>query len=158
MLDLVPALPEDEDFLLAVYASTRREEVALWGWDAEKQAGFLRMQFSMQRQSYELQFPGADQRLILTDGHRAGRLILHRTPTEIRVVDIALLPEYRGAGIGTRVIQGLQAEAAAAHLPLRLSVDKSNPARRLYERLGFRLIGENESRFAMEWRDPKTKG
>ena len=61
---------------------------------------------------------------------------------EIRIVDIALLPEFCNRGIGTTLLRGLQSEAAAAGKPLRIHVERFNPAMRLYERLGFRPVAD----------------
>lgn len=151
MLQTVPAGPADQEFLFQVYAGTRKAEVSAWGWNEAQQEAFLRMQFHARNQSYEWQYPDADHRIILHNGRPAGRLLVNRTEQEIRLVDIGLLPEHRGAGLGSALIQELQAEAAEAARPLRLRVDKSNPALRLYERLGFVITGENEMAYAMEW-------
>src|SRR4051794_24434685 len=108
------ACPEDEAFLYQVYASTRAEEMALTNWSVAQQAAFLRMQFNAQRQSYLIQFPAATYQIILREENAIGRLILNRTNKEILLMDIALLPAYRNAGIGTQLIQALQAEASQA--------------------------------------------
>lgn len=151
MLQLTPLHPEDEAFAYAVYASTRREEVAAWGWDEAQQNAFLRMQFQMQRRAYALQFPAAEHSLIVQDGQPVGRLIVLHDDQAIGLTDIALLPAFRGRGLGSAIIRGLQAEAAAAGKPLQLQVMKTNPARRLYERLGFTVCGETATHYAMQW-------
>jgi ribosomal protein S18 acetylase RimI-like enzyme len=155
MVRTVPVSGGDGPFLYEVYAGTRRAEIAGWGWEAAQQDAFLRMQFQAQSGAYAAQWPDADHRLILDEaGRRVGRIFVVRTPAELRLVDIALLPECRGSGIGTALVRELQAQAAAAGLPLRLSVARSNDgARQLYERLGFREIGQDEVYAAMEWRD-----
>jgi ribosomal protein S18 acetylase RimI-like enzyme len=149
---LRPARPDDEVFLFELYASTRREEVAAWGWNDAQREAFLKMQFNAQAQHYRSQYRGADHRIILVAGQMAGRLYVWRADGQILLVDIALLPAYRGAGVGTEVIGGLLAEAEAADQPVLLHVRKPNPARRLYERLGFVQIGETEMDFEMRWR------
>ena len=147
------AQPEDEPFLFEVYASTRLDEVAAWGWNAAQQQAFLRMQFSAQQRTYPLESLQDDHWIILLNERRIGRIIIFRTDDELRLADIALLPEYRNAGIGTLLIQDLLAEAAAVGKPVRLRVLQSNSAAaRLYERLGFVKIGESDSHFQMEWR------
>ncbi len=154
MIEQVPARPEDADFLLELYASTRREEVAAWGWEKGQQDAFLQMQFQAQSRSYQLQFPGADHCILLHEGELIGRLLVHRTDQEIRLVDIALLPAFRGQGHGGAIICDLQAEAAAGGKPLRLSVLPQSPARRLYERLGFTVTAEDNQHCAMTWQSP----
>ncbi len=152
MLRTVPVCPDDEAYLFQVYASTRSEEVAAWGWDAAQQDAFLRMQWRAQQVSYQRQYPDADHRVVVHHDQRVGRLIVVRAEQAIRLADIALLPEFRRAGLGTLLVQELQAEAAQAGKTLQLQVMKNNPARRLYERLGFCVAGENGTHYAMEWR------
>jgi GNAT superfamily N-acetyltransferase len=150
-LTLRPALPEDEAFLYAVYASTRAEEAALLG-DAARIEAFLRMQFDMQTRAYRMQFPRADYSVIMVGDEPVGRFIVWRTDAEIRVIDIALLPEHRGAGYGEILMRRMLAEAEQTGKPLRLQVDRFNRARRLYDRLGFVQTGETGTHFQMEWR------
>ena len=148
---LRPITPEDRDFLLRVYASTREEELALTSWDESQKREFLAGQFAAQDTWYHERYPGATLDVILVDGVPAGRLYVHRREREIRLMDIALLPDFRGAGIGTRLLNGLFAEAAAAGKTLTIHVEAYNPARRLYERLGFQKIGEHGVYHLMEW-------
>lgn len=89
---------------------------------------------------------------MLADGEPAGRLYVHRREREIRLMDIALLPEFRGDGIGGALLDDLFAEAAASGRTLTIHVESYNPARRLYERRGFRQIGEHGVYLLMEWR------
>jgi ribosomal protein S18 acetylase RimI-like enzyme len=143
--------PDDEDLLYRVYASTRTEELAPVPWtDAQKEA-FLRMQFRAQSQDYAANYPDAAFEVILVDGAPAGRLYVDRRPDELLIVDIALLPEHRGSGVGGALLRDLQAEAAAAGKPVRIHVEHLNPALRLYERLGFRRIDDGGIYLLMEW-------
>lgn len=152
-ISLRPSEPDDEDFLYQLYASTRAAELAVWGWNQAQQEVFLRMQFNAQRRAYEFQYPEAEHSIILFDEEKAGRLFVAVTEGEVRLVDIALLPEHRSKGAGTFLIQELQAQAAARGLPLRLQVLQSNEAaRRLYERLGFSQTGASDVYLTMEWR------
>lgn len=145
--------PQDEAFLFELYASTRQEELDAWGWPAEMRKVFLTMQFKAS-QNYRNSFPDAEFQIVLLDAVNAGRIIVHRSREELRIVDIALLPEYRNAGAGSALLQRIFGEAAACKKPLRLSVLKGNRAERLYRRLGFEKIGENEMHLEMEWRVP----
>src|SRR5258708_3770186 len=92
----------DTDFLRRVYASTRAAELAMTPWSDEQKEAFCRMQFDAQRSHYAQYYPAASHDIIQRDGVPAGRLYVDRGESEILIVDIALLPEYRGAGIGTR--------------------------------------------------------
>ncbi|HEX8708409.1 MAG TPA: GNAT family N-acetyltransferase [Pyrinomonadaceae bacterium] len=150
-LSLRAVVAEDEPFLFEVYASTRNEELAAWGWDAAQQEGFLRMQFLAQGRSYGTDDEQTSHQIILLDERPAGRLVVTRTESYIRLTDIALLGPYRGSGIGTALIKELIEEADAGGLPLRLHVLKTNlGAKRLYERLGFRLSGESGMHLKLE--------
>ena len=148
--------PEDEPFLRRVYASTREEELALVDWDEGQKAVFLDMQFRAQHSYYTQQFPEAAFDLILRDGQPAGRLYVDRRAGEIHIIDIALLPEHRGAGIGGALLRGLMAEAAGVGKPVRIHVERFNPALTLYGRLGFRRIEERGLHWLMEWSPPEA--
>ncbi len=145
-------LPEDNSFLFQVYASTRADEMALVTWSEEQKTDFLHMQFNAQRQHYLSYFPQAEYSLICREDNRPiGRMIIDRSGDEILLMDIALLPEYRNAGIGMHLMRDIQNEASAKGLPVRLHVEIFNRALRLYERLGFAKIGENGVYLKMEW-------
>lgn len=149
---LRPATAEDESFLLAVYASTRAEEMALVAWNAVQQDSFVRMQFSAQRASYAAQFPNAEHSIIVEDERDIGRMMVDRSGGKILLIDVALLPQFRGAGIGSALLQQLLDEASRIHQPILLHVDKSNRALRLYQRLGFAIAGENDIYVEMIWK------
>jgi ribosomal protein S18 acetylase RimI-like enzyme len=148
---LRPAQVEDIAFLQAVYASTRAEELALVDWSSEQKQAFVQMQFEAQRRHYAAYYPQAEYSIILRQQQPIGRLIVCRSASEILLMDIALLPEFRSAGIGTALIRALMAEAGQAGLPLRLHVETFNPAQRLYERLGFKPVAEQGIYIQMEW-------
>jgi ribosomal protein S18 acetylase RimI-like enzyme len=146
-----PANSSDQDFLLEVYAGVRREEMLSWGWSTEQQRDFVRMQFLSRRQSYLLQYPDASESVIVVDGAPAGSMTVFRGASEIRLVDIAVLPEFRGRGIGGGLITGLAHEAVCSGLPLRLSVAQGNRAARLYGRIGFVSTGRDSMYIEMEY-------
>lgn len=149
---LRPILPDDEQFLFEVYESTRADELAQLPWNEAQRAAFLKMQLNARDQSYRMYYGELDDRIILMQNQRAGRLIVSRTDKEITLVDIALLPEYRNAGIGTALIKDLFAEADKMNRPVRLQVARMNPrAHRLYTHLGFTVSGEDQMYFQMEW-------
>src|SRR5215210_2167724 len=142
-----PVEPGDEPFLFEVYASTRADEMAAWGWDRAQQEAFLRLQFSGQQGFYRMQYPEAEHSVILFNAQPVGRMIVISTSDEVRLADIVLLPQYRNIGIGALLIKDLCADAARKGVPVRLRVLKSNhAAARFYERLGFFSDdGESES-------------
>ncbi|ATB44778.1 GNAT family N-acetyltransferase [Corallococcus macrosporus] len=138
-IDLRAATASDEPFLFALYASTRQAELAAWGWAPAQRDAFLRMQWMAQSHDWAARHPRADHQVVCLQGQPVGRLLLAKDAAEWRVVDIALLPEHQGGGVGTRLLTQVRDEAAKAGVPLRLRVLRTNPARRLYERLGFQV-------------------
>jgi ribosomal protein S18 acetylase RimI-like enzyme len=150
-LSLRPIAPEDDSFLAGVYASTRAEELAVTGWSEEEKAVFCRRQFDAQSAHYRENYPGASLQIIERDGVPVGRLYIACWEKEIRIVDISLLPEHRGSGIGTKLLHDLQEEARSAGKSLTIHVERFNPALRLYERLGFQQIEDKGVYLLMKW-------
>jgi GNAT superfamily N-acetyltransferase len=140
--DLRPAGPGDAAVLYRIYASTRENELAAAGWDAAMKEAFLRLQFTAQDTYYRAAFPHASFDLVTRGEEVLGRLYVDRGEPAWLVIDVALLPEHRGKGIGTGLLADVLAEAGAAARPVRLHVGRSSPARRLYDRLGFRQIAD----------------
>lgn len=132
-----PAGDADLPFLEAVYASTRAEELAGIGWREEEKRAFVAMQFRAQHAHYQKYYPKADWLIVLHENVPAGRLYLERWPSQHRIIDITLLPEHRGRGLGTALLHDLTEEAASVGKAVSIHVEKFNPAMRLYCRLGF---------------------
>ena len=155
-----PATGPDRDLLLQVYAGTRAEELARTGWDEPTCAGFVAMQFEAQDRHYRAHFPHAQCSVIefavRGEPVPVGRLWVDRRERSIHVLDIALLPEFRGQGLGTACLHRLTAEASARQVPLTVKVEFFNPARRWYERLGFVPQGEHGMHVQMSWSAPGT--
>lgn len=139
-ITLRPALPEDESFLLEVYASTRAKELELVPWDEAQRQSFVKMQFEAQHEHYHSRFPDATYSVIMCDGEPVGRLYVLRDQDQIRIMDITILPQHRNSGIGTPLIHNLIDEAGKLGVPLRIYVETDNPSRVLFERLGFSPI------------------
>ena len=149
---LRPCRPEDGDFLYRLYASTRPDIQAILDWDDAEKETFLRRQFEAQRAAYAAARPNARCETIERRGRPIGRLIVDRRDDEIHLVDIALLPGARGRGIGGALIVELCREGARDGRPVRLRVERRNPALGLYRRLGFVEIGDDNVVYAlMEW-------
>lgn len=148
---LRPATPADRELLYRVYASTREEELAPVPWPPEAKEAFLRQQFDAQDAWWRTHYEGATFEVVVVDGRDAGRLYLWEGPTEIRVVDVALLPEARRSGAGTTLIRGVQRRAAAAGRSVTIHVERMNPALALYERLGFRLVEDKGVYLFLSW-------
>ncbi len=150
-IGLRAAAAVDEPLLYRIYASTRGEEFQYVDWDPGQKTAFLEMQFGAQSAFYRQRFPESGYEVILVNDEPVGRLFLHRAPDEIRLVDIGLLSEYRNMGIGAALIVAILDEAAEAGKPVRLHVDVSNRAQRLYQRLGFLPIGARGLHLEMEF-------
>jgi GNAT superfamily N-acetyltransferase len=145
--------PEDDEFLLAVYAGTREEELAQAEWAEGQKEVFVRWQFEMQRREYKARFPDARYDMILVDGQPAGRIWVGSDDEQIRLLDIALLKEFQNRGVGTLLLRRLMDEAAGANKLLRHMVFVlNNDAHRFYERLGFVIIEDLGAYKHMEWR------
>lgn len=143
----------DGDFLFRLYASTRADEVAAFGWPAAQQEAFLRMQFNMQRRWYETAYSQAEHAIIELEGQPIGRMIVLRGQKSWQLIDISLLPEFRGQGMGGELIRALIQECAQlCGAVLQLQVLKNNPAIRLYNRLGFTSTAEDKIYIQMELR------
>lgn len=136
--------PGDQPFLLALFCASRPDLAGL-------PEPLLQMQFRAQTLSYGAQFPGMIDRIVLLQERAVGRLRTAELPEALRLVDIALLPEVRGNGLGTQLLQALQTRARELGHPIRLSVDPRNPAQHLYRRLGFVVTADEGTRLEMIW-------
>jgi ribosomal protein S18 acetylase RimI-like enzyme len=144
---------EDEEFLLSVYASTRADELAQVPWGDEQKRQFVKSQFDLQRREYDARFPDAAYYVILIDDCPAGRIWIARDGQEIRLLDIAILPEFQNHGAGTLLLHWLIDESKSAGKALRHMVFVLNQdAQRFYERLGFVVIEDLGAYKHMEWR------
>ena len=138
---LRPITDADLPFLLRLYATTRLDELAQTDWNDEQKAAFVVQQFQAQHAWWQEHYQGARFDLVLVDGEPGGRLYVDVWGKEIRIVDIAIMPEHRNGGIGTMLLRRVFDEGDAAGKPVSIHVEVFNPARRLYERLGFRETG-----------------
>ena len=141
----------DMGFLADLYASTRAEEIASTGWGEKQTQQFLQQQFDAQHTHYQKQYPDADWLVILKERERIGRLYLERWPSQHRLIDIALVTEMRGKGLGAALILDLMDEAKSAGKALSLHVEKFNPAKDLYLRMGFETLADKGVYDLMAW-------
>jgi len=145
------ATAADDEFLLALYASTR-EDLNAASLAAKQKQLLVEMQHNAQRQQYAFAFPNAEHYVIEVAGEPIGRLLINRGANELRLIDIALLPAYRNRGIGAALIRQLLQEAETTSGAVRLQVQKANPAADLYRRLGFSFVHDDDAFLTMEWR------
>jgi ribosomal protein S18 acetylase RimI-like enzyme len=149
--------PEDGEFILAVYASTRDMEMAMVPWSPEQKQAFLTMQCNAQLSHYQIHHPNAVHQVVLHSGRPVGRLYIDRRDDVIHILDLTVLTECRSAGVGSAILRELMSEGAAADKPVRIHVESFCPSLRLFDRLGFARIAENGAHYLLEWRPGKTQ-
>jgi GNAT superfamily N-acetyltransferase len=133
-----PRTDDDIGLLRALFAASRRDELALMGWGPEEQQSFVDLQLRAREQHRAATRPDAALGIATLDDVPVGQLDLDRTDAGIEVVEIAIVPGLQGHGLGTALLTQVIAEAEAAGVPVHLNVETTNAgARRLYERLGF---------------------
>jgi ribosomal protein S18 acetylase RimI-like enzyme len=145
-----PVCADDQPFLFELYCSVRDGEGFFGGLDSPQLSALLKMQFEARERAYQYRYPDGDHQIILIDEKPIGRIFVHRNEQEIRLTDIALLTEYRGKGIGARLITELFQESDLGGKPVTLHVEMQNPAIRLYNRLGFEKKGDDGAYIMME--------
>ena len=150
-IDYRQAAADDLPFLLELYAEGRIAQLESTGWPEAAKRAFLAQQHHARRAQYRARFPNAENQIIRRQGQDVGQLLVAETPGAIRLVDIALLPEARSNGIGAAILADLILAARTSGRGVELSVESSGRARRLYERLGFRVVGESPPYVAMRW-------
>jgi ribosomal protein S18 acetylase RimI-like enzyme len=142
---------DDIPFVMRLYASTREEELKPVPWSEEQKQAFLVSQFQAQRHHYRAYIPGCAFDVIEKNGAPVGRLYIEPRQTQLHIVDIALLPEHRGQGLGGAILEALQAAGRAQGKGVGIFVEKFNPALRLYRRLGFTQVADHKVYLEMEW-------
>lgn len=148
---LRPEADDDIPFLMRLYASTREDEFKGVQWSAEQKQAFLESQFHAQRRHYLTYFDGCAFDVLQHHGVAVGRLYLDERPTRLHIIDIALLPEWRGCGTGTAILRALQAAGRASGKSVGIMVEMFNPALRLYQRLGFTAVADHGVYLEMAW-------
>ncbi len=144
-----PRTPADIEFLVALYASTRATELAPVPWSDDAKRAFLRSQFEAQARHYDLHHGDAEFLVLERAGHSIGRLILSWGDRGLHVVDIALVPECCGIGLGTALLRAVMAQAGGS---VSIHVERFNPALRLYQRLGFVHEEDTGVYYRMRWK------
>ncbi|MAD46013.1 MAG: GNAT family N-acetyltransferase [Oceanospirillaceae bacterium] len=149
-LSLRPVTDKDEEFLFQVYASMRMDELADLDWSQQQLTYFINQQFQAQQHHYKTYFYDTEFSIILDEGIPIGRLYVDRRDNEIRIVEIALLTEYRNLGIGSYWLNLILKEAKEKNIVARIHVERYNPALNLYKKLGFQVIEEGDVYHLME--------
>lgn len=134
---------DDMAFIERLFAGSRAEEMSHTGWPAEQIAAFLSQQFNAQHTYYQAHYSDGELLIIELDGQPIGRLYMFWGATTLNLIDITLLPEFQGRGIGSALIEAQLRRADEQGLKVELFVETFNPAQRLYGRLGFYVCGES---------------
>jgi len=145
---LRPVCADDDPFLLSLYVSARAPEFAVLGWSEAQMTAFLAGQYRLQAHHYATHYDTSRFAVVSVADRPAGRLLVEYGD-EIRVVDISLLPPWRGQGIGSALLEGVLDEARRTGRAVSLHVDAANPAQRLYARLGFVDTGERHGPYIL---------
>lgn len=153
---LRPATEADYDFMRLLYHSTREEEMQHFPFDEEQKKAFLDQQFAAQFEHYGIHYPTVERNIVEKDGRPVGRMWVDEWRDQIRLVDIALMPEKRGSGVGTMLVRSVLDRGAAAGKPVTIHVEAYNPAMHLYERLGFVRVDTNGVYYLMRWTPPQV--
>lgn len=138
-ISLRPVTEGDLEFLFRLYASTRSEEKELVGWEDAHWDEFMRMQFTLQHTQYMRGYDNPTFDIIMKNDVPVGRLYVDRRTDEIRLIDLAVLPEFRRRGIAAGLLRALLWESEATGLPVSLHVEKNNLILGYYQQLGFRI-------------------
>ena len=150
-LALRPETDGDLPFLMQVFASTRADELALAPWTPDQKRAFLVHQFGAQRLHYRTYYPDASFGVLERHGSAIGRLYVDERQTRVHILDIALIPEARGGGIGTAILSAIQDHARIQGKGVDIFVERINPAKSLYDRMGFKVVREEEIYLEMDW-------
>jgi len=156
-ITLRPATHADYGFMRRLYESARAEEMERFPFDDAQKQVFLDHQFAAQFEHYGIHYPTCERNIVERDGVPVGRFWVDEWRDQIRIVDIALLPECRGAGIGSGLLHEVLDRGSACGKPVTIHVEAFNPALRLYQRLGFEKVDTNGVYFLMRWTPPQVK-
>lgn len=130
----------DIPFLREVYASTRQMELEQTNWSDQEKDQFLKMQFDAQHTHYQRHYCDAVFSVIEVNAEYVGRLYRLDQDHDIRIVDIAILPQHRNRGIGSRILNDIIEDGEEKKIPVSIHVELNNPAMSLYRRLGFKSV------------------
>ncbi len=135
--------PADDALLLRLYAASRESELSQVQWPAEQKHAFVAMQFEAQRRHYQLTYPNGSHQVICADDAPVGRIWSCELSDELRIMDITVLPDFRGRGIGSSVLREIVAESERLEKPLRIWIETWNPSQIIFQHFGFVPVGND---------------
>src|SRR5580693_5097548 len=151
ILTLRPSRADDQEFLHRLFCSVHSEKLNLALLSVEERNRLIGLMYQGFAGHYSTIGPAADDRIVLLNNESIGRMILLQTREEIRLADLAILPQYRRRGIGSALIGQLQTESTMSKRPVRLQVAQFDHALRLYQRLGFYKTDAIGTYLHLEW-------
>ena len=146
-----PITESDLPFLSKLYASTREQEMAVLPWTTAQKVTFVKMQFNAQHKFFKQEFNNAEFNIVLKNDVAIGRMYVERRENEIRIIDVTLMPDYRGQGIGQILMKSLLDESAGSEKPVTVNIEKDNPAMSFYERFGFEYVEDQGVYQLIRW-------
>ena len=153
MIQLRPVEEKDTAFIEVVYRTTREIELNYTNWSEHQKDAFISMQSAAQLADYKTKCPDAIFQVIIYNKKDVGRFFTCETENDIHLLDISLLPEFTGKGIGTSLLRRLIQRSNKVQKKISLHVEPSNPALKWYQELGFIHIKDNGRFYYME-REP----
>jgi ribosomal protein S18 acetylase RimI-like enzyme len=146
----------DAEFLQELYGTTRSSEMAMVPWGNDQKARFIEVQFKAQHKFYQDQFAQAEFGVISKNDVDIGRLYIDQRESELRIIDIALMPNYQKMGLGKALLKAVQTVAIELQRPITIHVEKNNPAMTLYEKLGYEFLEDQGVYHLMRWTNPNN--
>jgi RimJ/RimL family protein N-acetyltransferase len=153
-LSFPPITRSDEPFLFELYSTTRVDEMALVPWSAEQKTAFLQSQFQAQHQHYTSKYPHGKFQIIILDNQKIGRLYVCELENEIRIIDLTILPEFRGQGFGTEILADILHKAEK---PVQIYLESINQSINLFKRLGFQIVSDEGIYQLWQFKDFESK-
>ncbi len=141
----------DMAFLAELYRTTRWDEVMQAPWDDEQRCNFLKQQFEAQHKHYQNHYPHSDFLIIFKDEEAIGRIYIDRDKNSICLIDIALMPQFKNKGLGSKLLKELLFEAQQTQKKVVIHVEKFNPAYQWYVKHGFHQVEDKGVHQYMEW-------
>lgn len=143
---------DEEDFWKEAFYDSVRSHFLSLNLPESELNNLLEFQYQAQKLDYEKNYPLISNNVILYNGERIGRLLYSTEHGDLHFIELAILTEFRSQGIGTKIIHWFFDKSRETNLPIRFYVEKINPAKRLYERLGFKVVADVNTHFQMEWK------
>lgn len=144
----------DEPLLFALYSTTRADEMALVPWSDEQKHSFVYSQFQAQHNHYLSEYPNGKFQTIELDNQKIGRLYVCELENEIQIIDLTLLPEFRGQGVGTQILTDI---LQTAEKPVQIYLESFNQSLNLFTRLGFQIVSDEGIYQLWEYRITENK-